>query len=78
MKTTVRLFFLLGLIAFTPGLSMFSQVSINTTGVPPVSSAMLDIKSTTGGLLIPRMTQGEMTSINNPATGVAGFLYHRQ
>jgi hypothetical protein len=73
MKTTVRLFFLLGLIAFTPGLSMFSQVSINTTGVPPVSSAMLDIKSTTGGLLIPRMTQGEMTSINNPANGLQVF-----
>lgn len=73
MKSKFRLFVLMGLIMILPGLSSLSQVSINTTGDPPVSSAMLDIKSTTGGLLIPRMTQGEMTSINNPANGLQVF-----
>lgn len=43
----------------------FSQngVAINTTGNPANGSAMLDITSTTRGLLIPRMTQSERNSI---------------
>ena len=73
MKTTDRFLFVLGLLACLTGRGMFSQVSINTTGDPPDNSAMLDINSTTGGLLIPRMTQGEMTSINNPANGLQVF-----
>lgn len=32
----------------------FAQVSISHTNTPPDSSAMLDIQSKTGGLLIPR------------------------
>ena len=45
---------------------------------------MLDITSTTSGLLIPRMTQSQRNSISSPATGlliyqtdnVAGFRYY--
>lgn len=61
----------------------FAQVGINTE--TPDDSATLDIVSTTGGLLVPRMTQAQRNNINsaNPATGLmvyqidgaAGFYY---
>jgi hypothetical protein len=50
----------------------FSQqgVGINTDGSNPDASAMLDVKSTTKGLLIPRMTSAERTRIVSPAVGL--------
>jgi hypothetical protein len=50
----------------------------------PNSSAMLDISSTSKGLLIPRMTENEKSQIANPATGLLiwqtdgtpGFYYN--
>jgi hypothetical protein len=49
----------------------FSQsVSINNTGAASDSTAMLDVSSTTKGLLIPRMTAQQKTGITNPATGL--------
>jgi hypothetical protein len=50
-----------------------SQVAINTTGLAPNSSAMLDVESTTKGVLIPRMTQAQRTAISSPATGLLIF-----
>ncbi|MHC1731105.1 MAG: hypothetical protein AB9888_03570 [Bacteroidales bacterium] len=70
MKTTFSFFFLLGLMVFIPGLNTSGQVSINTTGEPPDNSAMLDIKSTGKGLLIPRMTQSQIEAIDDPADGL--------
>lgn len=52
-------------------LSAFGQVGINTA--TPDTSAALDISSTTGGLLIPRMTTSEYLSISNPAAGLIVF-----
>ncbi len=66
-------------------LSTFSQgVSINSDGTEANSSAMLDIKSTTGGLLMPRMTFVQKNAIGSPATGLLvyqtdntkGFYYY--
>jgi Chaperone of endosialidase len=63
----------------------FSQnVSINTDGSAADNSAMLDIKSTGKGLLIPRLTAAQKTAIATPATGLliyqtdgtAGFYYY--
>ncbi len=54
-------------------LNSFSQngVSINATvGVPADNSAMLDVVSTTKGVLIPRMSQAQKLAIANPATGL--------
>ncbi len=48
----------------------FSQVAINTDGSQPDSSAMLDVKSSTKGLLIPRMTTTQRDSITSPAQGL--------
>ncbi len=49
----------------------YSQnVGINTDGSAPENSAMLDVKSTSKGLLIPRMTQAERDLITTPANGL--------
>lgn len=48
-------------------------VAINSDGSDPDPSALLDIKSNSLGLLIPRMTQAERDNIVNPATGL--FVY---
>jgi hypothetical protein len=50
----------------------FSQqgVAINTDGTAPHASAMLDVKSTTRGLLTPRMTYAQRTAIASPAAGL--------
>lgn len=66
-------------------LKCFSQsVSVNNTGAAADSTAMLDVSSTTKGLLIPRMTSQQRTAIASPATGLlvyqtngdAGFYYY--
>src|SRR5688500_20345267 len=51
---------------------VFSQqgVAVNTDGSNPHASAMLDVKSTTGGLLAPRMTSAQRIAIASPATGL--------
>src|SRR5512138_961557 len=51
-------------------LNSFSQVAINSDGSMPDASSMLDIKSTTKGLLIPRMTTSQRNSITSPADGL--------
>lgn len=66
MKKHILPVFILLLICF-PG---FAQVSINTDGSSPDAGAMLDVKSTSKGLLIPRMTAGQRGSISAPATGL--------
>lgn len=60
------------------------SIGISNTGVAPDASAMLDVKSTDKGLLVPRMTAADRGSIANPATGLivyqmdgaSGFYYN--
>ena len=47
-----------------------AQVSINFDQSDPHPSAMLDVKSTEQGLLIPRMSTSQRNAITNPATGL--------
>ncbi|HQL70120.1 MAG TPA: hypothetical protein PLA77_04775, partial [Bacteroidales bacterium] len=50
---------------------LFSQgVAINTSGNPADSSAMLDVQSTSGGILIPRMTLAQRGNLASPASGL--------
>jgi len=49
------------------------NMSINADGTSPDPSAMLDITSTSRGLLIPRMTQAQRLAISTPATGLMIF-----
>ncbi len=48
----------------------FSQVSVNTTGEKADSSAILDVNSSTKGVLIPRMNSSQMADVSNPADGL--------
>lgn len=57
-----------------PSTFLFAQnVSINADGALPDSSAILDIASTTSGLLIPRMTTAQRDSIVAPPIGLQVF-----
>ncbi len=50
---------------------MYAQnVGINTDGSTPDSSAMLDVKSTTHGILISRLSDAQRNAIPSPATGL--------
>ena len=59
-----------------------AQVGIGTT--TPDASSALDITSTTGGLLVPRMTETQRDAISSPASGLmiyqtdgtVGFYYY--
>jgi hypothetical protein len=55
----------------------FTQVSINNDNSTPDNSAMLDVKSTNKGILIPRMTQTEIETITSPANGLVVFCSTR-
>jgi len=46
------------------------NVGINTTGALPDASSMLDVVSTTKGVLIPRMTTAQRNAIVTPAEGL--------
>ena len=46
----------------------YAQVGINTNN--PDASSALEIESTTGGILIPRLTQTQRDEITAPATGL--------
>lgn len=64
---------------------VFSQgTAINSAGTPADNSAMLDVSSTSKGMLVPRMSKDEKTAIGSPATGLVvyqtndttGFWYY--
>lgn len=58
-------------LIFCASLSLKAQnVAINTDGSNADNSAMLDIKSTDKGMLIPRMTAAQRNLIASPATGL--------
>ncbi len=75
---------LLILFFATMALTGFAQVAINADGSSPDASAMLDVKSSNKGLLIPRLTEAERNAISSPATGLmifqtnntTGFYYY--
>ncbi|RXK60527.1 hypothetical protein ESA94_08645 [Lacibacter luteus] len=49
------------------------SVSVNTDGTAADNSSILDVKSTTKGMLVPRMTTAQRTAIIAPATGLLVF-----
>jgi hypothetical protein len=61
------------LLIFAVCMNLSAQVSINKDGSLPDSSAMLDVKSTTSGLLLPRMTTFQRNAIVSPAAGLIIF-----
>lgn len=53
--------------------NVFAQVGINTDNSDPDASAMLDVKSTNKGMLVPRMSSSQRTMISNAAIGLLVF-----
>ena len=72
MKKLIQILLILVLISPIGGWGAFAQIGINATNTPPSPSAMLDVSSTTKGMLIPRMTSGQRTSI----TGTQGLMVY--
>ena len=78
MKTKILTALVFIILAFTVN----AQVGVGI--VSPDNSAMLDVTSTTKGLLTPRMTANQRTAIGSPATGLivyqtdgtSGFYYY--
>ncbi len=75
MKKVKRLIVLL---LFMATYSVIAQIAINTDGSAPDGSAILDVKSTTMGLLLPRLTNEQRDDIVAPATGLMIFNTEQQ
>jgi len=69
----MRNLYLLLLVTGILSINSFAQVSINTVGSAPDNSAMLDVKSTIKGMLIPRITLDQRNVITSPAEGLMVF-----
>ncbi len=66
MKSIIFILLLFSTVNFTQAQS----VAINTDRSAANASAILDVKSTTKGLLIPRLTQTQRNAVTTPATGL--------
>ncbi len=71
---TVKLLFILSAFFITYSSSLHAQgVAINEDGSDPDASAILDIQSTTMGVLVPRLTKTQRDAISSPPTGLIIF-----
>ena len=73
MKNLTSILITTALTAIIMVNSSIAQVAINIDGSLPDSSAMLDVKSTSKGLLLPRMSTTQISYIVNPAAGLLVF-----
>ncbi len=69
MKRAILCFLLPATLCITAN----AQVAINTDGSVPDGSSMLDIKSASKGILVPRLTAAQRDAISNPAKGLLVF-----
>ncbi len=61
------------LLFFCAATASAQSLAINTDGSTANTSALLDVKSNTKGILIPRMSRAERDAIASPATGLLIF-----
>ena len=82
MKKSIAILLLTLIICIN---SIAQNVAINTDGSTANASAILDVKNTTKGILIPRMSKAEKLAITTPANGLliyqnapdsVGFYYY--
>lgn len=75
---------IVSITVFNVNKTLAQGLGVNTTGAMADTSAMLDVSSTTKGVLIPRMTISQRNAIVTPATGlmvyqtdsIPGFYYY--
>ena len=65
--TCLGFFALMNVSAQSPG------ISINSDGSNADGSAILDVKSSSKGFLMPRMTEAQKNAVSNPASGSNDF-----
>src|ERR1035438_9844946 len=70
MKHTIYSLALAISLFFTAAAAFGQGMAINTTGTAADASAMLDVASSTKGMLVPRMTTTQRTGISSPAKGL--------
>ena len=70
MKKSITL---LATTMFFTAMTSAQSVAINTDGSTAATTALLDVKSTAKGILIPRMSKSEKNAIGSPATGLLVF-----
>ncbi len=70
-KSTIKIWFVVFFTLILTTNNITAQVGIGT--LTPNSSAMLDVQSTSKGVLVPRMTTLQRTAISSPATGLLVF-----
>jgi len=83
MKKYIILFSLLAGLSYSQS-AKAQGLAVNTSGTGADNSAMLDVNTTTKGILIPRMTNSQVSAISSPANGLmvyqtdgtAGFYYN--
>lgn len=73
MKTILKIHTIVALLTGFSYLTFGQGVGINTTSEPADESAILDVSSTTQGMLAPRMTTAQREAIASPATGLLVF-----
>jgi hypothetical protein len=69
IRFSSRLFCLFFAIIFSFKIS-FAQVGISNTSITPDASSILELRSTTAGFLLPRMTTTQRDAISSPASGL--------
>ncbi|MDC0230414.1 hypothetical protein OAK19_00475 [Aureispira] len=71
-------------VSFTFILNAQQGISLNNDGTALDTSSILDLQSTSKGVLLPRVTEAQRLAINNPAHGllvfqidnIIGFYYY--
>ncbi|MCX6305354.1 MAG: hypothetical protein NT040_10320 [Bacteroidetes bacterium] len=69
----MKKYFISLILFLLAGMISYAQVGINSDGSAPDPSAMLDVRSTSKGMLVPRMTIAERNDISSPASGLLVF-----
>jgi hypothetical protein len=72
-KITMKKLTLLFTISLAAFCATAQNVAINNDGTTATGSAMLDVKSTTKGFMMPRMTSAQRSAIQNPVLGLLVF-----
>src|SRR4051812_28393588 len=80
----MKAFLIVSLTFFVSHISEAQSLAVNTDGSTANNSAILDVKATTKGMLIPRMDSLQKAGIASPATGLlvyqtnkdSGFYYY--
>ncbi len=73
-KTICNFFTLLGMLIMLTGFAGYranaQSVGISSSAITPDASSILEMRTSTKGLLIPRLTTTERNAISSPATGL--------